>query len=71
MQKEEEVATLQHKFSQDIRIKDVKYVSREEALSIYKSNQRQSPLGGLSALQVSLRLWNFLLPTCHLLRNHR
>jgi len=44
--KEEEVASLQNKFSQDVRIKDVKYVSREEALSIYKKATSDNPLLG-------------------------
>ena len=40
----EAVATLQHKLSSDIRIKEVKYVSKEEALSIYKEATSDNPL---------------------------
>lgn len=44
--KEEEIASLQHKLSGDLRVKEVKYVSREEALSIYKKATSDNPLLG-------------------------
>ena len=44
--KEDEVAALQHKLEADIRIKEVKYVSKEEALSIYKKATSDNPLLG-------------------------
>jgi len=40
----EAIASLQHKLSADIRIKDVRYVSKEEALSIYKDATSDNPL---------------------------
>lgn len=44
--KEEEVAALQHKLASDIRIKEVNYVSKEQALSIYKKATSDNPLLG-------------------------
>ncbi|MFI5241132.1 MAG: cell division protein FtsX [Microgenomates group bacterium] len=44
--KEEDVASLQHKLQDDTRIKEVKYVSKEEALSIYKKATTGNPLLG-------------------------
>jgi len=40
------IASLQHKLEADERIKEVKYVSREEALSIYKKATNDNPLLG-------------------------
>lgn len=40
------IASLQHKLEADERIKEVKYVSREEALSIYKKATSDNPLLG-------------------------
>jgi cell division transport system permease protein len=42
----QEVASLQHKLEKNIRVKDVKYVSKEEALSIYKRATSDNPLLG-------------------------
>lgn len=42
--KETEVASLQERLSQDTRIKEVKYVSKEQALSIYKEATSDNPL---------------------------
>jgi cell division transport system permease protein len=44
--KEDEVAALQHKLEGDTRIKEIKYVSKEEALSIYKKATSDNPLLG-------------------------
>lgn len=41
-----DVADLQHKLEADDRVKEVKYVSREEALSIYKKATSDNPLLG-------------------------
>lgn len=41
-----EVADLQHKLESNEKIKDVKYVSKEEALSIYKKATSDNPLLG-------------------------
>ena len=41
-----DVSGLQHKLSSDVKIKDVKYVSKEEALSIYKKATSDNPLLG-------------------------
>jgi cell division transport system permease protein len=41
-----QVADLQHKLSEDPKIKDVKYVSKEEALSIYKKATSDNPMLG-------------------------
>lgn len=41
-----DVANLQHKLEADSRVKEVKYVSKEEALSIYKNATRDNPLLG-------------------------
>lgn len=38
-----DIATLQHTLEQDTHIKDVKYVSKEEALSIYKKATSDNP----------------------------
>lgn len=43
---ETDIASLQHKLEDDQRIKEVKYVSREEALSIYKKATSDNPLLG-------------------------
>ncbi|KKU09277.1 MAG: Cell division protein FtsX [Candidatus Woesebacteria bacterium GW2011_GWB1_45_5] len=43
---EDEVAALQHRLEGDTRIKEVKYVSKEEALSIYKKATSDNPLLG-------------------------
>jgi len=40
------IADLQHKLAADIHIKDIKYVSKEEALSIYKKATSDNPLLG-------------------------
>ena len=40
----EEISTLQNKLSNDERIKDVTYVSKEEALAIYKEATSDNPL---------------------------
>ncbi|HKB88462.1 MAG TPA: permease-like cell division protein FtsX [Patescibacteria group bacterium] len=40
------VSDLQHKLSNDPKIKDIKYVSKEEALSIYKKATNDNPLLG-------------------------
>ncbi|MFC1625796.1 cell division protein FtsX [Patescibacteria group bacterium] len=42
----EQVAQLQHKLSSDVKIKEVRYVSKEEALSIYKRATSDNPLLG-------------------------
>ncbi|MEK7168477.1 MAG: permease-like cell division protein FtsX [Patescibacteria group bacterium] len=42
--KDEEVKLLQSKLSSDIRIKDLKYVPKEEALEIYKKATADNPL---------------------------
>ncbi len=44
--KEESIASLQHKLEADSRIREVKYVSKEEALSIYKKATSDNPLLG-------------------------
>lgn len=44
--KDTEVAALQHKLEGDSRVKDIKYVSKEEALSIYKKATSGNPLLG-------------------------
>jgi cell division transport system permease protein len=44
--KDTEVADLQHSLSTDPHIKDIKYVSKEEALSIYKKATSDNPLLG-------------------------
>jgi cell division transport system permease protein len=44
--KETDIAALQHKLEADARIREVKYVSREEALSIYKKATSDNPLLG-------------------------
>jgi cell division transport system permease protein len=44
--KENDVAALQHKLEADTRVKEVKYVSKEEALSIYKKATSDNPLLG-------------------------
>ncbi len=41
-----DIAALQHKLESDSRIKEVKYVSKEEALSIYKKATSDNPLLG-------------------------
>jgi cell division transport system permease protein len=41
-----EVADLQHKLAADTKVKDIKYVSKEEALSIYKKATSDNPLLG-------------------------
>lgn len=41
-----DIANLQHKLESDSRIKEVKYVSKEEALSIYKKATSDNPLLG-------------------------
>jgi cell division transport system permease protein len=43
---ESDIADLQHKLTSDVHIKDVKYVSKEEALSIYKKATSDNPLLG-------------------------
>ncbi len=43
---ETDIANLQHKLEADTRIKEVKYVSKEEALSIYKKATSDNPLLG-------------------------
>ncbi|NMC99334.1 MAG: hypothetical protein GYA62_06415, partial [Bacteroidales bacterium] len=43
---EAQVSDLQNKLSSDPKIKDVKYVSKQEALSIYKSATSDNPLLG-------------------------
>lgn len=43
---ETDIANLQHKLESDSRIKEVKYVSKEEALSIYKKATSDNPLLG-------------------------
>jgi cell division transport system permease protein len=40
------IAALQHKLAGDIHIKEIKYVSKEEALSIYKKATSDNPLLG-------------------------
>jgi cell division transport system permease protein len=42
----ETISALQHKLQNDIRVKEVKYVSKEEALSIYKEATSDNPLLG-------------------------
>lgn len=44
--KTEEIAALQHKLEADSRVREVKYVSKEEALSIYKNATSDNPLLG-------------------------
>lgn len=44
--KEEAVSTLKQKLESDSRIKDVKYVTREMALSIYKDATKDNPILG-------------------------
>lgn len=41
-----DIASLQHKLTADTRIKEIKYVSKEEALSIYKKATSDNPLLG-------------------------
>jgi cell division protein FtsX len=41
-----QIADLQHKLSADTHIKDIKYVSKEEALAIYKKATSDNPLLG-------------------------
>ncbi len=41
-----DIADLQHKLEADSRVKEVKYVSKEEALSIYKNATSDNPLLG-------------------------
>ncbi len=41
-----DIATLQHKLEADPRVKEIKYVSKEEALSIYKKATSDNPLLG-------------------------
>lgn len=43
---ENDIANLQHKLETNARIKEVKYVSKEEALSIYKKATSDNPLLG-------------------------
>lgn len=43
---ETDIANLQHKLEADSRVKEVKYVSKEEALSIYKKATSDNPLLG-------------------------
>jgi cell division transport system permease protein len=43
---EESIASLQHKLQEDVRVREVKYVSKEEALSIYKTATAGNPLLG-------------------------
>lgn len=42
----EQIAALQHKLEGDSRVREVKYVSKEEALSIYKNATSDNPLLG-------------------------
>ncbi len=44
--KEDEIAALQHKLEADPKVREIKYVSREEALSIYKKATSNNPLLG-------------------------
>jgi cell division transport system permease protein len=44
--KEPEIADLQHRLEDDERIKEIKYVSKEEALAIYKKATSDNPLLG-------------------------
>jgi cell division transport system permease protein len=44
--KDEAISALQHKLSSDPRIKEVRYVTKEEALSIYKKATADNPLLG-------------------------
>ncbi|HJY98956.1 MAG TPA: permease-like cell division protein FtsX, partial [Patescibacteria group bacterium] len=44
--KDTEIADLQHRLEADERIKEVKYVSKEEALAIYKKATSDNPLLG-------------------------
>ncbi len=44
--KADEIADLQHKLEADSRVREIKYVSREEALSIYKKATSGNPLLG-------------------------
>lgn len=44
--KDNDIADLQHRLAQDLHIKDIKYVSKEEALSIYKKATSDNPLLG-------------------------
>lgn len=43
---QDEIAALQHKLEGDSRVKEIKYVSKEEALSIYKKATSNNPLLG-------------------------
>lgn len=43
---QDQIAALQHKLESDSRVKEVKYVSKEEALSIYKNATSDNPLLG-------------------------
>lgn len=43
---ESDIANLEHRLEADARVKEVKYVSREEALSIYKQATSDNPLLG-------------------------
>jgi len=40
----EQISALQNKLTSDVKIKDVRYVSKEEALSIYKTATEDNPL---------------------------
>ncbi|MBI3397420.1 FtsX-like permease family protein [Candidatus Woesebacteria bacterium] len=42
--KQEEISSLKNKLSSDLRVKQVKYVTKEEALSIYKKATSDNPL---------------------------
>jgi len=72
--KDTEIADLQHRLEEDAQIRDVKYVSKEEALSIYQEATSDNPLLGQLVspsifpaslvLPFSRRLWNFLSTIC-------
>ncbi len=64
---ETDIAGLQHKLEADSRVKQIKYVSKEEALSIYKKATSNNPLLGQlvspsifpSSLEFSVKELNF------------
>jgi len=56
----ETISALQHKLQNDMRIKEVKYVSKEEALSIYRDATVDNPLlGELVNPSIFPPAWNF------------
>ena len=60
---EDKVEKLKYRLSSDFRLKEVKYVSKEEALSIYKEATADNPLlSELVSPQFSRQVWSFPSP---------